>query len=202
MAPAFAAAAPGSSTPTRVAEQNAVAYLQSVTDTHPKYILLATDGLPNCMPSGSVNADDSAGTIAAVGDALAAGFPTFVVGIGALGTMGAVTLDAMAMAGGEPQMGAATYFYQVTDTASLVAVLNEIVGTTVSCTFDLGTPPAGASNAAIKLVGDGATIPQDTTHTSGWDYGPAGGQVTFYGAPCDGIKAQTIQTLSVAYICT
>jgi hypothetical protein len=201
IAGAIASAMPGSSTPTRVAEQNAVTYLQSVADTNPKYILLATDGLPNCMPGGNVNGDDSAGTVAAVGDALTAGFPTFVVGIGALGAIGGVTLDAMAMAGGVPQIGGATSFYEVTDTASLVDVLNQIVSTTVSCTFELGTPPAGASNAAFTVVGDGAAIPMDAGHTSGWDYGPSTGQITFYGSPCDAIKARTLKTVSVTYIC-
>jgi hypothetical protein len=54
------------------------------------------------------------------------GFKTIVVGIG--DTMGAATLDQMAINGGMPQTGAATSFYQVTDTASLVATLQTILG--------------------------------------------------------------------------
>jgi hypothetical protein len=196
---AIAATMPGGNTPTRLAEGSAVAYLQSLTDTNPKYILLATDGLPNCGPGANSVSDDSPATIQAVADALAAGFPTFVVGIG--NTMGAVTLDAMAMAGGVPQMGAATTFYQVGDTASLVTVLDAIVGATVSCTYDLGTPPAGASNAAIKVFGDGAQIPIDPSLTNGWEYGPAAGQITIYGSACDAIKTRTTKTVSVTYIC-
>ena len=200
IANAIAAAAPGSSTPTRLAEQAAVAYLESLTDTNPKYILLATDGLPNCMPGATnTNTDDSPGTIQAVGDALAAGFPTFVVGIG--NTMGTTVLNEMAIAGGEPQMGAATLFYQVGDTASLVATLSLIVGTTVSCTYDLGSPPAGASNAAITVLGDGAPIPKDAAHANGWDYEATGGAITIYGPTCDAIKARTLKTVSVTYIC-
>ena len=72
----------GSSTPTRRAEEAAVTYLNTLTDLNPKYILLATDGLPNCTPgSSSATVDDTAGAVAAVTGARTAGYPTFVVGI-------------------------------------------------------------------------------------------------------------------------
>ena len=38
----------GSRTPTRSAENAAVTYLNTVTTSNPKFILLATDGQPNC----------------------------------------------------------------------------------------------------------------------------------------------------------
>ena len=50
----------GSNTPTRRAEEAAVAYLSTLTDPNPKYILLATDGMPNCLPGGSISTDDTA----------------------------------------------------------------------------------------------------------------------------------------------
>ena len=40
-------------TPTRSAINNAVKYMKSLTDSNPKYLMLATDGQPNCAPSGS-----------------------------------------------------------------------------------------------------------------------------------------------------
>ena len=198
---AIGRAGPGSSTPTRVAVQNAVTIMQGVTDTNPKYLLLATDGLPTCMPgNGSTQADDSPGAIAAVAAALAAGFPTFVVGIG--NTMGTATLNSMAMAGGKPQMGAATSFYQVNDTASLVAALGTILGSTATCIFNLGAPPNGmTSNSAIDVYGDNTLIKQDMTHTNGWDYSMGTSQITVYGPTCDAIKAGTIKDVLIAYIC-
>ena len=58
----------GSSTPTRSAENAAVTYLNGLaqTDQNPKFIVLATDGLPNCPASGNMNNDDSTGAVAAV----------------------------------------------------------------------------------------------------------------------------------------
>jgi hypothetical protein len=193
---------PGSSTPTRVAMENAVTIMQGLTDTNPKYLLLATDGLPNCMPGGgSTSADDSPGAIAAVAAALTAGFPTFVVGIG--NTMGTATLNSMAMAGGRPQQGAATSFYQVNDTASLVSALQAIVGSVASCTFNLGTPPNGmTSNSAIDVYGDGTMIPKDTSNTNGWNYvGGGTSQIQIFGPTCDAIMAGTVKNVVITYIC-
>ena len=197
---AIGRAAPGSSTPTRVAIQNAVTIMQGLTDTNPKFLLLATDGLPNCLPGGATNADDSPGAIAAVAAALTAGFPTFVVGIG--NTMGTATLNSMAMAGGKPQTGAATSFYQVNDTASLVTALGTILGSATTCVFNLGPPPNGmTSNSFIDVYGDNTPIKQDTTHTNGWDYSMGTSQITVYGPTCDAIKAGTIKDVVITYIC-
>ena len=202
---AISRAAPGSSTPTRTAEANAVTYLKTLTDTNPKFILLATDGLPNCMPGATgmtgQTADDSAGAEQAVADALTAGFPTFVVGIG--NTMGDATLNQMAINGGRPQMGAATSFYQVADTASLVTALQTIVTSVASCTFALGTPPNSmTSNNAIDVFGDGTLIPPDTTNMNGWNYvGTNNSQIQIYGPTCDAIMAGTVQTVSITYRC-
>ena len=100
------------------------------------------------------------------------GFKTFVVGIG--DTMGAATLDQMAINGGMPQTGAATSFYQVTDTASLVAALQTILGRVGSCQFNIGMAPnTMTSTDFIDVFGDGTPIPRDTTHTDGWDYSNA-----------------------------
>ena len=43
----------GGSTPTRVAVNKATAFLKSSLSPNAKYLLLATDGLPNCIPGGS-----------------------------------------------------------------------------------------------------------------------------------------------------
>jgi hypothetical protein len=201
---AFMSYAPAGATPTRVAIQNAVTYMQSLAGSNPKFLLLATDGLPSCMTGNpQTGADDSPAAIQAVADALTAGYPTFVVGIG--DTMGAATLNSLAMAGGRPQMGAATSYYQASNTADLVTALDAIAGaagSSASCVFDLGTPTdSRATNAAIDVFGDATQIPQDPTHANGWDYSVGTSQITFYGAPCQSIKAGTIKTVSITYIC-
>ena len=78
-------------TPTRAGMTGAATYMRSVTDMGPKFILLATDGMPTCpgsgtgMQVGSQN-DDPAAVCAVIQDTQTAGYKTFVVGIGTSGT--------------------------------------------------------------------------------------------------------------------
>jgi hypothetical protein len=69
----IAGVTPNGATPTKVAINTAVTYLQTVTDTNGKYILLATDGEPNCLTTsgrgGGAGGSDVAGTAAAGGTA-------------------------------------------------------------------------------------------------------------------------------------
>lgn len=197
---AIANATLGSRTPTRLAESAGVAYLKALTDPNPKYLLLATDGLPNCDPAkDNTMADDSAGAEQAVADARAAGFPTFVVGIG--NTMAEQTLNALAVAGGEAQAGAATSFYQVGDTAELVAALGKILGA-IPCTFDLG-PPLNQwySSDSISVAADGVAVPHDPRHADGWDFVPGTTEISVYGPTCDAITSRAITNVTIAFRC-
>ncbi|HSY40955.1 MAG TPA: vWA domain-containing protein, partial [Polyangia bacterium] len=149
---AYAGNQPSSYTPTESAVNAAVAYMKTVTDPNPKYLLLATDGLPNCKPGDrTVTDDDSPGATTAVMNAAAAGFNTFVVGIG--NTMGDATLNNFAMAGGEPQTGSAdgNSFYEVNSTADLVTALTKIVGIVASCTIPLTGVPTNLTNVAVSV---------------------------------------------------
>jgi hypothetical protein len=197
----------GSATPTRLGVNAGAAYMATLTDTNPKYLLLATDGAPTCNPTlpasmMNMNMDDSPGAQQAVTDAFNLGFKTFVVGIG--DTMGAATLDQMAINGGMPQTGAATSFYQVTDTASLVAALQTILGRVGSCQFEVGAAPNSmTSNDLIDVFGDGTAIPRDTTHTDGWDYSNAAHTaIEVFGPRCDAVKAGTTMNVTVTFRCT
>jgi len=200
---AIGGATPGSPTPTRNAMNVAAAYMATLTDTNPKYLLLATDGAPTCDPNQPtmMNNDDSAGAEQAVTDALNMGFKTFVVGIG--DTMGATTLNQMAVNGGMPQTGGATSFYQVTDTASLVAALQTILGKVASCQFNIGAAPNPmTSNDLIDVFGDGMPIPRDITHTDGWDYTNIDHTaIQVYGPRCDMVTTGTIMNVTVTFRC-
>jgi hypothetical protein len=192
-------------TPTQGVIKNSVAYLQSLTDTNPKYLLLATDGEPNCATTSmtTLNMDDATGAEQAVSDALTAGFPTFVIGIGDTGMGSTTTLNQMAINGGKPQMGGTTSYYQVNDTATLVSVLQTIVGSVASCTFNLGPPPNDfTSNKSIDVFGDGTKIQKDPTNTDGWKYvGTGNDQIQVYGPTCDKIMSGEIQDVTVTYQC-
>lgn len=197
----------GGSTPTRLAVASASAYLSTLTDTNPKFILLATDGLPNCAPGAPTMQDDSAGAVAAIGAALTAGFPTFVVGIGMIAANGTVdpmqVLRQYATAGGRAPTAAPGY-YQVNTTADLVAVLGTIQGMVASCQFSLTPPPPAPTNIAVHA--DANSIPKDTGHTNGWDYNgtctssqPC--SIQLYGSWCDRVMAKEFQNVQALYGC-
>jgi hypothetical protein len=185
-------------TPTRRALQGAISYLQGLTDQNPKYLLLATDGQPNCATATTLNTDDSAGTQQVVADALAAGMPTFVVGIGTTGV--AATLDQLAIAGGRPQTGGTTSYYQVDDAAALGTALATIVGQTASCTFNIGPAPDGTTAKGLGVFGDGAPITMDPAN--GWSFtGADMTTIVLSGPICDQVLSGKVRDVTVAFVC-
>src|SRR4051812_14016846 len=100
----------GGATPTQAAIRKATAILQQSMSRNPRYLVLATDGLPNCAPGmgGSDMPTDRVGTVQSIADALTAGIPTFVIGIATAGDADA-TLNEMATAGGRPRMDVTKY---------------------------------------------------------------------------------------------
>ncbi len=201
---AYAGNQPSSYTPTESAVNAAVAYMKTVTDQNPKYLLLATDGLPNCKPGDrTVTDDDSPGATTAVMNAAAAGFNTFVVGIG--DTMGDATLNNFATAGGEPQTGSAdgNSFYEVNSTADLVTALTKIVGIVASCTIPLTGVPSNLTNVAVSVDNASGTptkVPEDGT--DGWTYTDnTNTAIELHGSYCDNIKAGTYTNVQFVYAC-
>lgn len=185
-------------TPTRTALVNAGTYLAALGDPNPKFVLLATDGLPNCAPAGvSSGASDADGAIMAVTNLAAMGVPVFVVGIGDLAEA-QMTLTAMAIAGGRPQAADPRY-YPVSSTAELATVLTNIGGAIGRCSFGLGSAPPDPSNIAV--TGDGLRIPKDLTHMNGWDYGTGGTSIQIYGSWCDQARAGTLKDIKAVFGC-
>jgi hypothetical protein len=201
IAAAIAAQMPGGSTPTRLAIGSGVAYLQTVMDPNPKFILLATDGEPNCIPgSRDQGADDSAGAVMAVQAAAMAGFPVFVVGVGNVAPAIA-TLNMLADAGGRPQAGA-THYYPVNSTADLVNVLGTIGDMIATCSFGLGKAPPDPTNVGVYANGmTSMKIPHDTTHANGWDYGAGMTSIVLYGTACTNVKNKMTTTVQAIYGC-
>lgn len=152
---AYASAIAGGGTPTAVSLQAARSTLMSLGLGAPTYVLLITDGLPNCNPALDPNActattpgcannscslgakdclDDTA-AIQAARALLQAGIKVYVVGFDAALTLGnnKAVLDAMASAGGT---GSA---YVATNRAQLAATLNTIAQSTATCCRDACT---------------------------------------------------------------
>jgi len=230
---AFSGNQPSSETPTAAAMNAAVTYMKTLTDPNPKFLLLATDGLPNCgnsaaagasgaagrgggtggaggrgpiggIPPGGGTQDDSPAAESAVTSAKTAGFPTFVVGISTSGNTTATnTLNTMAKNGGYPQTGAATQYYSVTDTASLVTALNQILGKTLSCTIPLTDKPDYLSNVAVSAMdssGKRIEIPKDDTN--GWSFDSSMSNIVLNGSACQQLQSVTLSQYQFIYACS
>jgi hypothetical protein len=193
----------GSRTPTRAAENAAAGYLLGLTDLSPRFLLLVTDGQPNCMP-GNVDsaADDSAGTVDAVTAAATAGIPTLVIGVSTSASPADATLTDAAIAGGYPRAASPSY-YPVSSGAELTAALHALIDQTPDCTFALPPPPnSNLSSGGIGVVVGGAEIPHDPSHTYGWDYTSTGQTaIEIYGQVCDDINSGAVTSVQVVFRC-
>jgi len=135
---------PLGNTPTRDAILTATQYMASLSDTNPKFLVLATDGLPSCpvgcasmsRPTSSCtltdNPSEDQAVEAAIDMAAQMGIKTFVIGIGNVATA-QNTLNQLAIAGGEAQSGTATAYYAATDGAALSDALTNIVAKITGC---------------------------------------------------------------------
>jgi hypothetical protein len=183
---------PSGNTPTRLAVEAGGKYLMSLTTPNPRYMVLATDGLPNC--SGAQGDGDDVPTIAAVKAVAAAGIPVFVIGVGTAG-MGDATLSMMAVAGGKPRMGDPSY-YPVATAADLSAALAAIGGQFASCTLPIKSPP-DPNNIAVDA--DGARVPRNDTE--GWSYGPGMSTILLHGSYCSKLSDGTIKNVKAIFGC-
>jgi von Willebrand factor type A domain len=190
-------------TPTAAVINNAVKYMQSLTDPNPKYLLLATDGEPNCA-GGVLNGNDDVGANSAVAAAAAAGLPTFVVGI-ATSTDPAASnsLNMLAQTGGEAQTGAATKYYAVTDTNGLLSALTKILKAATPCTIPLTGVNGNLDQVAVTAkdaAGNTVQIMQDPTN--GWTYTDASKTaIVLNGSACNDLQSVTYTAFQFIYTC-
>ncbi len=175
----------GGGTPTTLAMNSALAYMQTRTASkNPKYLLLATDGEPNCGAGGARTADN-AGAVGAVKAAFTAGFHTFVVGIATAGTGANTVLNDMATAGGEPRQGDPKY-YAIANRQDLVMALAQITSAVSTCVFPLAKVPPSPDDVAVNV--DGKRVPRDKAQMDGWNYGADMKSIQLYGPWCEGLK--------------
>jgi hypothetical protein len=182
----------GDGTPTDQAINVAAGYLKTVTSALPKYIVLVTDGIPSCSDQ------DPDTTIQAIADAAAAGFPTFVIGIGDEDGSDLEALDEMAVAGGKPR-AAMPRFYPAANRAELDAVLEAIAVSITTCVFPLAARPLDPEYVGVTV--DSALVPRDPSHQQGWDYTTNGMAVEIFGSVCTDLKNGTATSVGVHFGC-
>jgi len=194
---AIGARSPGGSTPTKNAVSAAAGYVAGLTEPNPKFMVLATDGQPNCGPAGA-NDPDPAGAVMAVQGSVGAGVHVFVVGIAIDATAGQ-TLDQMAQAGMEPRPSGPPYYYPVTSQQDFLNALMMIAGQIVSCTFPLQAVPPDPNN--VTVTANGQTVPRDPSHMNGWDFGGGNMSIIFYGTWCDNLRNGSISDVRAILGC-
>jgi hypothetical protein len=187
----------GNGTPTTAALQKAVAYLKTVTSKNPKYLVLATDGEPNCQDGITPNTPDELRAVQAVKDAAAAGFPTFVVGIAA-GAGANTVLNDMAVAGMQPRTADPRY-YAVNTRQDLITALGLITGQVSNCIFPLDHDPPSPDLVSVTV--NGMKLSRDAAHGNGWDFAPGNKSIQLFGAACDVVKMGNNDQVSITFGC-
>jgi Mg-chelatase subunit ChlD len=183
---AMAAATPEGNTPTRVVIQAAANYLKTVDDQNSKVILLATDGLPNCLDSRTISGDDLPATAAAIENA---GFPVYVVGIGPEQAL--MSLEMLSQAGGTG------HYLPATSPDELTAALTSIADTVASCTFKLSVPAPFLGSVTVAL--DQVVLAKDDVN--GWGFAGDSRTIEVHGDACTKLKTSPTSTLAVRVDC-
>ena len=229
---ALAQTSPGGGTPTAAALARALDYFTLGEGRQldgDRYVLLATDGGPNCNAGlacdassctpnldgaaqcAGVNCCEGAGefclddqaVVAAIEELHAEGIFTFVVGIPGTEKY-TPSLDAFARAGGVPRVGAEQDYFAVSaasGVSGLTGVLKSITTELLrSCEIALTDPPAQPSLVNVAI--DCEVLPKEGQ--SGWQYDDpdAPASLLIGGPACDDIKAHGARRIDVVYGCT
>jgi len=175
-------------TPTAAAISAATAYLKTLTDPNKKFILLATDGEPNCGGNpANVNTIDVTGATTASKTAFDAGFPVYVIGIGP----SVSNLTDLAKAGGT------TDFYPATSSQQLADALSAISKKVGSCSFRATQTPPDSGNIAVYV--NKQQVAQDPNE--GWTFGASPQDIVLKGSYCDKITAGEDTNVQILFGC-
>jgi len=165
----------------------------------PKFVLLVTDGDPNCSAGGSGSLPGRADpvarmeTIAAIEALTAQNVKTYVVGFQTAGTDFEAQLDMMAAAGGTGE----TKHQSVASAADLTATFSQLAAGVVSCSFTLDAPVVDPSYVLVTVGG----TPRGFNKTAdGWTLDSKMQTVTLTGQACEDVKNGS--GFSVAVKCT
>lgn len=207
---------PGGGTPTADAISVAGDALSATrASSTARAMILATDGAPDCnydlnretcrcitqKVSGSTcefvtHCLDDDRTIARVEHYAARGIPTYVVGIQTEGDDAySDVLDAIAVAGGKPQVGAPSKYYRARSQAELDAALKGVIRQVGSCIYLSSSVPRGSGT--IQLYFDGQVIPNEAWTWQDRD----NGEILLGEEVCQALLDNPSAVLSASVIC-
>ncbi len=212
--------APKGGTPTAATLRALLPNVRTLTGK--TFVILATDGAPNCNPQaactidqcvpnieggcpsstnccappagGAENCLDADPTVAAARAYAQAGIPLYVVGIPGSAPY-ATLLDQVAAAGGTA-LPTSPKYYRVDDKAGLLTALKKVAAKIVAtCTYDLSeTPP---DPEAVNVYLDEKVLPKDPTN--GWSI--EGKRVTLLGTACDRVLSGDVLSVRIIAGC-
>jgi Mg-chelatase subunit ChlD len=199
---------PGGATPTAISLMAARDYLQGLNSDPdqkppPKFVLLVTDGAPNCTngqpPNGGSSATGSQepaqvdATVDVIKQMASTGIRTYVLGYDTQNDAALRdALDRMAVAGATGD----DHHRPVENEQSLVSTFQSITGNVLSCEFVLDD--AVSDKSYVKVLFDGRQLNVDDTN--GWTLSGDGRTVTLQGRSCAAAK-QEGHTISVSVQC-
>lgn len=225
---ALSATGPGGGTPTAAALDAALSYFtqgEGKSLSGDRYVLLATDGGPNCDPDNRCDAEhctpnldgvceqgnccdgegayclDDAAVVEKLEALSAAGVPTFVVGIPGTERY-AKYLDSFAVAGGVMNPKAPPAYYAVAAADGTEQLAQTFVDITThlvrSCAVPLGREPR--DKKLVNVAIDCQIVP--FADGAGWDIDPAHpDQLVIAGENCRTLEAQGAQRVDIVYGC-
>ncbi len=179
-------------TPTPQAFATCQTYLDANPSSRERFVILATDGLPEPNCGSTVSA-----TVAAISALRADGVDTFVLGIVGPSSSGDTSgipalqagLNDMADAGGRARTGAIRY-YEANDGPALTSALESILASATNCEFTLSAPPPGP----VQVRFGGSVVP-----ASGYQI--IGTRLVFTGSYCAQIQSGVVATIRVLDTC-
>jgi hypothetical protein len=222
--------AQGMGTPTDYAMRAARDYLTHLSDGNPKYIILATDGVPSCtdglycvdLTCAGCTITAAQAAITEIAYTTAANILTYVVGIAVGGDSinGATsvemndTLNQMATTGGTQRAICAkgnlscNAYYPANNRQQLTDALTKITSKLNSCTIPLTALPPDPTKVGVGINDGSGHVTQifQTGHgddsNGSWDYTDSSMQsITLTGAACEQVAQGTCGCLEIYYGC-
>jgi hypothetical protein len=180
---------PNGNTPTAAALDTVIAKGMLTDKTRGNYVVLATDGQPNCTDT------DVTKRVDALYNATPS-VKTYVIGMGDGTASNPTLLNAWADAGHTARTGA-THYYQTSSPTELKAAFDAIVGGLVSCDFKM--MQAAPDPSLVRVTENGAVL--SPSPTNGYSFDPSTNTVTLHGPACDMLKANASTKVGVLYGC-
>jgi hypothetical protein len=176
--------------------KKAVMALRAMDTENPRYLILASDGIPNC-PIGMPGENEAIKTLVMFERE---GLKTYVIGTATPTSPQHRALNDLAAAGGEPRTGDQKYFPALNKVQMLEA-LDQITSRMSSCVLTVNALTPSPQFVAMNI--GNTRIPLDPARREGWNWGgtPNLRVIHAYGKACDDLKANPLATAELVFGC-